>query len=200
MREIRLETYRDGRSFSGGDRGQDGSGQNRGGLLRNGTLVPDEVVVKLVASKLDATTTGGGYVLDGFPRTLEQAQALDQYLKKSGQQIDLVMYVNMNESEIVRRLTSRRSCVKCGALYNLMTKAPKTEGKCDVCGGDVIQREDDTEATVKKRLMVYDDLTAPLIAYYRSEAVLHEVDGSRPIDEVTQALVSIIDQIQVSPK
>jgi len=172
-------------------------GETVADYLRNGTLVPDDVVVKMVANKLDGSAAKGGFVLDGFPRTLEQAQALDEYLKKAGQQIDLVIYINMDENEVLRRLTNRRSCIKCGALYNLMTKAPKTEGKCDLCGGDVIQREDDAEATVKKRLMVYNDLTAPLIAYYRSETAFHEVDGSRPIEEVTQNLISIIDQTRV---
>lgn len=166
--------------------------------LRNGTLVPDEVVVNMVAKKLDETAKEGGYVLDGFPRTLEQAQALDAYLKKNGQNIDLVFYINMNEAEVLRRLTSRRSCVKCGALYNLTTKPPINDGKCDLCGGDVVQREDDRDATVKKRLMVYNDLTSPLISYYRSETPFHEVEGSRPIEEVTRDLALIIDQAQTS--
>lgn len=163
--------------------------------LRNGTLVPDQVVVYMVAGKIDKSDAKG-YVLDGFPRTLEQAQALDEILKKSGQQIDLVIFISLDEGEVLRRLTSRRQCIGCGAVYNLVTKPPKAEGKCDVCSGDIIQREDDQETTVKKRLMVFDDLTAPLISFYRSETALHEVDGSRPIDEVTQKLASIIDQAQ----
>jgi adenylate kinase len=160
--------------------------------LKNGTLVPDGVVVEMVAGKLDGTNAAG-YVLDGFPRTLEQAQALDGVLKKTAQRIDAVAYINMNEAEVVRRLTSRRSCAKCGALYNLLTKPPKTDGKCDSCGGDVVQREDDGESTVKKRLLVYNDLTAPLISFYKSELPFFELDGSQPIDSVTQALVSVID-------
>jgi adenylate kinase len=170
-------------------------GQKVTNYLRNGTLVPDEVVVDMVAGKLDKADAKG-CVLDGFPRTLEQAQALDKYLKKNGQQIDLVLFINLDEGEVLRRLTSRRNCIGCGAVYNLATKPPKAEGKCDLCGGDIIQREDDQETTVKKRLMVFDDLTAPLIAFYRSETSLHEVDGSRPIEEVTQNLASIIDQAQ----
>jgi len=160
--------------------------------LKNGTLVPDNVVVEMVAGKLDGSSAAG-YVLDGFPRTLEQAQALDGVLKNAGQRIDAVAYINMNEAEVVRRLTSRRSCSKCGALYNLLTKPPKTEGKCDACGGDVVQREDDSEATVKKRLLVYNDLTAPLISFYKSEVPFFEIDGSQPIDSVTQALTGIIE-------
>ena len=167
--------------------------------LRSGTLVPDQVVVDMVAGKI-GKGDAKGYILDGFPRTLEQAQALDEFLKKNGQQIDLVIFINLNESEVLRRLTSRRQCIGCGAVYNLVTKPPKTEGKCDVCGGDIIQREDDQETTVKKRSMVFDDLTAPLIAFYRAETALHEVDGSRPIDEVTQKLAAIVDEAQAGQR
>ena len=161
--------------------------------LKNGTLVPDAIVVEMVAGKLDGSNKAG-YVLDGFPRTLEQAQALDGVLKKAGQHIDLVAYINMKESVVVQRLSSRRSCSKCGALYNLLTKPPKTEGKCDACGADVIQRDDDSEMTVKKRLLVYNDLTTPLISYYRSEVPFHEIDGAQPIETVTQNLVTVMEE------
>lgn len=158
--------------------------------LKSGTLVPDNVVVEMVASKLDGTASG--WVLDGFPRTLEQAQALDQILKQSNQKIDVVIYLNINESELLTRLTSRRGCEKCGELYNLVTAPPKVEGKCDKCGGDLKQREDDSEATVKKRLMVYEDLTRPLVAYYRAETDFYEVDASQPISKVTEDLENIL--------
>lgn len=160
--------------------------------LRNGTLVPDNVVVEMVAGKLDGSSQTG-YILDGFPRTLDQAQALDGVLKRAGQRIDAVAYINMNESEVVKRLTSRRSCSKCGALYNLLTKPPKNDMKCDIDGADVIQREDDSEATVKKRLLVYNDLTAPLITFYKSELPFFEIDGSQSIDAVTDALKKVMN-------
>lgn len=160
--------------------------------LRNGTLVPDNVVVEMVAGKLDGSSQTG-YILDGFPRTLDQAQALDGVLKRAGQRIDAVAYINMNESEVVKRLTSRRSCSKCGALYNLLTKPPKNDMKCDIDGADVIQREDDSEATVKKRLLVYNDLTAPLITFYKSEVPFFEVDGSQSIETVTKDLMVVVN-------
>ena len=163
-----------------------------GDYLRNGTLVPDHLVVEMVAGKLDGSNAAG-YVLDGFPRTLEQAQALDGVLKKTSQRIDAVAYINMKEAEVIQRLSSRRSCSKCGALYNLLTKPPKTEGKCDACGGDIIQREDDSEQTVRKRLLVYNDLTSPLISFYRSEVPFFEIDGAQPIDAVTEALKKLMN-------
>ena len=163
--------------------------------LKSGTLVPDDLVVEMVASKLDQISAG--FILDGFPRTLQQAQALDQYLKKSDQQIDFVIYLDMKEGEVVARLTSRRSCFGCGELYNLVTRPSAVEGKCDACGGEVKQREDDSETTVRKRLMVYEDLTRPLIAYYRTETTFHEVDGSMPMEKVAEALRSIMDGFAV---
>ncbi len=173
-------------------------GQKVEGYLKSGTLVPDPVVVELVASKLDASPSG--WLLDGFPRTLEQAQALDKYLRKSGSAIDLVLYLNMDEKAVVERLTSRRSCKTCGELFNIVTRPPAVEGKCDKCSGELIQREDDSEATVRKRLMVYEDLTRPLVAYYKAEQSFFEVDGNQPTEKVTEALVSIIDQSAVKAK
>src|SRR5581483_10918115 len=105
---------------------------------------------------------------------------------------DMVLFLRMDNEAVVRRISTRRSCSKCGELYNLDSKPPKVEGKCDKCGADLVQREDDKEATVRKRLMVYEDLTHPLISYYRTEHLFHEVDGNRPMDQVTQELGSVI--------
>ncbi|MBI4424235.1 MAG: adenylate kinase [Elusimicrobia bacterium] len=171
-------------------------GQKVEGYLKAGTLVPDQIVVEMVAGKLDES--GQGWLLDGFPRTLEQAQALDKYIKQAGQAIDMVLYLNMDENAVVQRLTARRSCGSCGELYNVMTKPPAAEGKCDRCGGELKQRDDDQESTVRKRLMVYEDLTRPLVAYYRSEHRFHEVDGSLPMDKVTEELTALIDQAKVA--
>lgn len=164
--------------------------------LKSGTLVPDPVVVEMVAKHLDDSPSG--FLLDGFPRTLEQAQALDQFMKKENQSIDLVLYLNMKTDDVIRRLTSRRYCQGCNTVYNLISSPPKVEGKCDKDSQDLRQRVDDGEAVVKKRLMVYEDLTRPLVAYYRSEQTLHEIEGSRPADQVTQDLVSIIDGLVVN--
>lgn len=159
--------------------------------LRNGTLVPDQLVVEMVTGRLDKAS--GGFILDGFPRTLEQAQALDRYLSSAGQRIDVVFYLEMRSEDVLRRLTSRSTCSGCGALYNLVTAPPRTAGKCDRCGGELRQREDDGEATVRKRLMVYEDLTRPLLAYYRAEQVLHAVDGAQPVEKVTEDLFRVLE-------
>lgn len=167
-------------------------GQKVENYLKSGTLVPDSIVVEMVAGKLDESAQG--WLLDGFPRTLEQAQALDKYLKQAGQQIDLVLNLAMDENAVVERMTARRNCGSCGELFNLVSKPPQAEGKCDQCGGELKQREDDKEATVRKRLMVYEDLTRPLVAYYRSEHAFHEVNGNQPSEKVTEAVVALIEQ------
>lgn len=160
--------------------------------LKKGTLVPDQVVVEMAAKKLDATP--GGWLLDGFPRTLEQAQALDGYLSRKKQDIDLVLYLDVPEAEIVSRLTSRRSCGKCGEVFNVISRKPAKEGVCDKCGGPLHQREDDSEATVRKRMMVYEDLTRPLVSYYKSEHRFEEVGGARAPEAVTRDLAAAVDR------
>jgi len=166
-------------------------GQKVGDYVKRGTLVPDDLVVELVAAKLDEMK--GDWLLDGFPRTLQQAQSLDKMLEGWKKKIDIVLYLAMKDEVVIQRLSGRRSCPKCGAVYNLASRPPKSSGKCDACGGDLIQREDDTEATVRRRLMVYNDLTQPLVAYYRAGAAFQEVDGARASDEVTRGLTDIID-------
>ena len=158
--------------------------------VKKGTLVPDEVVIELVASKLDAA--GEGWILDGFPRTHDQAEALDKWLEQNGQKIDTVVFIKMDEGEVVKRLTARRTCGGCGAVYNIITKPPKEDGKCDACQAALVQRSDDTEVTVRKRLMVFNDLTAPLISYYKHAHDYFEVDGAAQMDAVTKALMDIL--------
>ena len=158
--------------------------------VAKGMLVPDSVVIELVASKLDSATDG--WLLDGYPRTLDQAQALDKWLEQNGQKLDAVILIAMREDAVVSRLTSRRTCQSCGAVYNALTRPPREEGKCDTCQGPVVQRGDDSEATVRKRLMVFNDLTAPLVSYYRHAHDFHEVDGARSADDVTAALEAIL--------
>lgn len=160
--------------------------------VQKGMLVPDGVVIELVASKLDAASQG--WLLDGFPRTYDQAVALDKWLDQNGQKIDAVVLLSMNESEVIKRLTSRRTCGGCGAVFNLLTKAPREEGKCDSCAAALVQRSDDTEVTVKKRLMVFNDLTAPLVSYYKHSHEFHEVDGGRDAALVTADLAAIFAQ------
>jgi adenylate kinase len=160
--------------------------------VKSGKLVPDALVVEMVAGKLQA---GTNYLLDGFPRNLEQAQALDKFLAKDKASISAVIYLNLPNEEAMKRLTSRRTCSKCGEVYNVLTRPPRTEGKCDACGGEVVQREDDSEATAKKRLMVFEDLTHPLVAYYKAEQVFHEVGAAQAPEKVSSDLFAVIDQV-----
>lgn len=166
-------------------------GEKAAEYVRTGKLVPDNLVTEMVAGRLDAS---GKYLLDGFPRNVEQAQALDQILSKQNRGITLVAYLNLSHEEALRRLVSRRVCSGCGEVYNLVTKAPAVEGKCDKCGADVTQREDDSEATAGKRLMVFEDLTRPLVAYYKTEQVFHEVDAAQAPAQVSAALSTIIEE------
>lgn len=158
--------------------------------VKKGMLVPDSVVIELVSSRLDACKEG--WILDGFPRTHDQAEALDKWLEQNGQKIDAVVFIKMGEDEVVKRLTSRWTCGGCGAVYNLLTKPPQAEGKCDACAAALIQRSDDSEATVRRRLMVFNDLTAPLISYYKHAHDYFEVEGSQPMEDVTRELEGIL--------
>ncbi len=165
-------------------------GQKAAEYVKSGKLVPDDIVTEMVAAKLEP---GRKYLLDGFPRNLAQAQALTSMLAPQRQNIDVVVFLNLPQGEAIKRLTSRRICAKCGEVYNTLTKPPKHDAKCDACGGEVVQRDDDSEATAKKRLMVFDDLTHPLVAYYKAEQVFHEVDASQAPEKVTTQLSGVID-------
>lgn len=165
-------------------------GEKAAEYVKKGQLVPDEVVTEMVAAKLEP---GQKYLLDGFPRNLAQAQSLDTMIKGHKMAVEVVILLDLPQAEAIKRLTSRRVCKGCGEVYNVLTKAPKTEGKCDLCGADVIQRDDDSETTAKKRLMVFDDLTSPLTTYYKAEGVFHSVDASQSPDQVTRQLSAVID-------
>jgi len=152
-----------------------------------GELVPDEVVIGLVSSRLSEPDTDKGFILDGFPRTTAQAEALDAELVSLGKTIGAAVAITVDPEIIVARLTSRRTCRACGRITNVSEGAT-----CEACGGELYQRDDDNEATVRNRLDVYERSTAPLIDYYRGKGVLHEIDGDRPVDvvwaDVRQAL------------
>ncbi len=163
--------------------------------LKSGKLVPDSIVIEMVAGKVEK---GGKYLLDGFPRTIEQAQGLADMLKRVGSAVDLVVYLTLSNKEAVRRMASRRTCSSCGEVYNILSRPAKAEGVCDKCSGKVVQREDDSEATAAKRLMVFEDLTQPLVAYYKSEQAFHEVDASQAPDKVEAALSAVIDSTRAA--
>uniref|UniRef100_A0A7V5K1V6 Adenylate kinase n=1 Tax=Thermodesulfobacterium geofontis TaxID=1295609 RepID=A0A7V5K1V6_9BACT len=162
--------------------------------MEKGQLVPDEIILGMVKERLSQEDAQKGFILDGFPRTVAQAEALDKILEEMGKKIEYVLALIVPDEELVTRLTGRRTCKNCGMMYHIKCKPPKVEGKCDSCGGELYQRPDDNEETVRNRLKVYHNQTAPLIEYYRKKGVLFEVDGSKSIDEITKQLINILEK------
>ncbi|MDO4734130.1 MAG: adenylate kinase [Lachnospiraceae bacterium] len=157
-----------------------------------GGLVPDELVIDLVVDRLTWEDAKNGYVLDGFPRTIPQAEALTKALAEKGEKIDAAIDIDVPDENIINRMGGRRACVSCGATYHIVNIPPKVEGKCDKCGADLILRDDDKPETVKNRLEVYHEQTQPLIDYYKAEGVLKEVDGTVDMNDVFNAIVQIL--------
>jgi len=153
-------------------------GQRAKGFMDSGQLVPDEVILGLVRDRLGEADASRGFILDGFPRTIPQAEGLGTILSGRGAALDRVIKLEVDRAELVRRLTARRVCPSCRAVYNLDFRPPKTAGVCDACGGGLVQRDDDREATVVRRLEVYEQQTAPLVDYYRQRGLLTVVDGN----------------------
>lgn len=162
--------------------------------MDQGLLVPDELVVDLVVDRVNQEDCKNGYVLDGFPRTIPQAEALDKALTELRQKVDYAIDVDVPDENIVRRMGGRRACVGCGATYHLEYAPTKVEGVCDVCGKELILRDDDKPETVKKRLGVYHEQTQPLIDYYTNAGILKTVDGTIDINDVFQAIVDILGE------
>ncbi|MCM2265109.1 MAG: adenylate kinase [Desulfuromonadales bacterium] len=157
-----------------------------------GALVPDEVVIGIVRERLQQQDCVAGFILDGFPRTVAQADALQVSLESLGRRLDRVISLTVDADELVERLTGRRTCRSCGRGYHVTFDPPRSAQQCDACGGDLYQRDDDREETIRKRLTVYDQQTSPLIAYYRAAGSLTELDGMQPIPVVQeQVLVAL---------
>lgn len=163
-------------------------GQQVKRYLDQGQLVPDEVTIALVRERLSRPDCRPGFLLDGFPRTVAQAQALDRLLDEIGAPLDCVVELEVPEEELVRRLSGRRVCSTCGENYNIYSHPSQVEGRCDRCGGALIQRSDDSEETVRRRLEVYRAQTLPLSDYYRGQGKLRAVDGNQPPDAVATAI------------
>ena len=161
-----------------------GLGREAKAVMDQGALVPDSVVIGIIRERLAAPDCARGYILDGFPRTAAQAEALGEMLQALGTPLTAVLSLTVDPEELVRRLSGRRTCGGCGAAYHLETAPPRRAGLCDRCGGALLQREDDREETIRKRLAVYREQTAPLVAYYRGRGLLREVDGRGDIDGV----------------
>lgn len=160
--------------------------------LAAGQLVPDELTIDLIWDRLDQADCDKGYLLDGFPRTIVQAEALNDGLATRGKKLDYVINIRVDNEVLIRRLAGRRVCPECGATYHVDVKPPKVGEICDVCGTTVIQRTDDKIETVRDRLQVYETQTAPLIDFYEKQGNLITVDGSMPVDEVTAAIQNAI--------
>jgi len=171
-------------------------GQKVQAIMDSGKLVSDDIIVELIAQRLDQLKGGKGVILDGFPRTVPQAEALDRMLKEKGQKLDAVIEMAVDESALVERIAGRFSCAKCGASYHDTYNRPRAEGICDVCGSaEFIRRADDRPEAVKTRLVAYRQQTAPILPYYRGKGLLHTVDGMADIDEVTRQIEAILRQV-----
>ncbi|HTY91118.1 MAG TPA: adenylate kinase [Methanocella sp.] len=165
-------------------------------FMDNGALVPDELLIDLIRDRLQKPDTKKGFLLDGFPRTIAQAEALDPILDDINKNLDAVVNVDVGANELISRLSGRRTCRSCGATYNIKSNPPKVPGVCDQCGGELYQRADDTEAAIKHRIEVYQKQTQPLIDYYRKKGLLIDIDGEREIDEVRSDILKALERLQ----
>ena len=163
--------------------------------MDRGDLVPDDVTIAMVRDRLERPDCDNGVILDGFPRTIPQAEALSEMLREMGRELDCVLSIDVSEDDLVRRLSGRRICRDCQTPYHVDFSPPEQEGICDNCGGALYQRDDDQPATVRNRLKVYFEQTAPLIDYYREAGLLHEIDGQGDIALVNRALLETISKL-----
>jgi adenylate kinase len=164
-------------------------------LMTQGILVPDEIILGMVDTRLKESDAAEGFILDGIPRTVPQAVGLESILQQMDIELDAIVAVELNQDIIISRLTARRTCAKCGAVFNLVDNPPKVLGVCDHCGGrDLEQRDDDHPNTVRKRLEIYHAQTFPLLAYYLPSGKLHEVDGEGTVDQVFSNIISVLQK------
>lgn len=162
--------------------------------MNKGELVPDSLVIEIALDRLTDEDCQGGFLLDGFPRTVEQAEALDAFLAEKGQKVDKVLDIDVEKPVLLQRLTSRRVCRECGATYNVIGMPPKQEGICDKCGGELFQRDDDTEATVENRIEVYEQQTKPLLDYYEKAGNIVHLDGSIGYEALFEQIVELLGE------
>ena len=167
-------------------------GKQAKSYMDKGELVPDDLVIEIATDRLSREDCKNGFMLDGFPRTVYQAEKLDEFLKSAGRKIDHVLDIAVEKEKLVPRITGRRVCPACGASFHIVNVPPKKEGICDACGGQLIQRADDTEATVANRIDVYEKQTMPLIDYYEKAKVVSHIDGAAALDAVFAEIVKIL--------
>lgn len=168
-------------------------GKKAKSYMDKGLLVPDELVIEIVKDRLTKEDVKEGFLLDGFPRTVAQAVALDAFLEERGESLDSVLNIDVDTDILVERAVGRRVCKTCGASYHVKYNPPKEDGVCDKDQGPLIQRDDDTEATVKTRIKVYFEQTAPLIDYYKAQGLLDNIDGKEDIDTIRKEIVEVLD-------
>ncbi len=165
-------------------------------ILKTGALVPDEIVNELVKERLSRRDCRNGFIFDGYPRTVQQALALDEMLKEMDQKLDAVLYLKVDEDVVVKRLTNRRICPRCGRIYNLLSMPPEEDELCDDCKVKLIQRDDDREEVVRNRFRVYNELTAPLIDYYERKGILLELDSSTDHEVVVEKTLNLLKKVR----
>jgi adenylate kinase len=171
-------------------------GKKAKAYMDKGALVPDELLIDIIKERLRKPDTRRGFLLDGYPRTLAQAKALDAILDDINKNLDAVVNVDVSANELVRRLAGRMTCRTCQASYHIKSNPPKVPGICDQCGGELYQRADDTEAAIKNRIEVYKKQTQPLIDYYKKKGLLIDIDGEREIDEVRSDIMKALERFQ----
>lgn len=169
-------------------------GKKAGQYLDKGELVPDDVVLGLVAERLRDKDCEKGFILDGFPRTVAQAEGLQRILGNLGRQLDSVLCIQLPQEVIIQRLSGRRSCKKCGSLYHTIFNPPRREGVCDRCDGELYQRQDDREETIAARLRVFDTQTAPLVDYYRKKGLLRQISGIGSVEEIRNRILEALGE------
>lgn len=169
-------------------------GKKAKSYMDQGLLVPDELVVDLVVDRLQQEDCKDGYILDGFPRTIPQAEALDAALSKLDTKLDVALDIDVADDFIVKRMGGRRACLGCGATYHIVNIPPKKEGICDTCGAELVLRDDDKPETVEKRLLVYHEQTQPLIDYYKNCGILVTLDGTKDMNEVFTNICSVLER------
>ncbi len=167
-------------------------GQKAKDYMDRGVLVPDELVVKMVSERLNENDCSLGFILDGFPRNIEQAMALEETLEQDAKRIDHVIGIEVETEELIKRLSGRRVCKRCGAAYHVTFNPPSKEGLCDSCSGELYQRDDDKEETIVERLRVYDEQTLPLVEFYKERGLFRKIDGAGGVEDITSLIVGVI--------
>jgi adenylate kinase len=190
--DFRLPYYATGDILRAAVRDETEVGRKAKEYMDRGDLVPDEVIIAVISERVEGEEAGDGFILDGFPRTTRQAEALDDEMKRLGRELTAAILIDVDDDEVVRRLSGRRTCEKSGHIFHVEFDPPKEEGVCDVCGGRLIVRDDDKPEVIRHRLGQYHEKTEPLIAYYEDQAILKRVDGSQSPDEVNEKIRALL--------